>query len=888
MYEDAFWRPDFDSVQSSVSSTAPVAKPVGSKLNPQLYEQDFMRPNFTGVEGDVQSTAARPARPWREYAKDRALQSGATSLDMISGLTRLTEKSIKTPGRLASLLASGKFDKSKPLDEQLMLAAKEDSFWDAFADTASEYATNARSWLSPQEQRITREQSEAIEQGVGPLIDFVAENPQRVPELVLDNVGYFAAGGGTAATMRALGAGATLATGGAYATEVALAASAAADQARQQIEQIPEEALEQKAPDYKRLRQEYGAYQARRILSERAADAASGVAAVLNAVTLGATARLGTLERYAAGALKPAKTVTGGVVKGGIGEFVQEGAQGAGDQFAGNAAQSTVFPDTDLTKGVGASALLEGLVGAGPGAIAGGLSVIADGKPRYTRPGAVQAAQRRFGGAAVPTPVVETADPAVNAGASVVSDAINRANGAVAAPSSTAAAPARPPGVSDSATPDAAATIQPETAADIPQLEPLSNRRQRRKAAAQATQPVVNIPLPNVNFDSIEDQDERETEIVLATAARNRYISLLQTAAEQGRPLTPDLVASTAESVAAEIGVDPAILATPETIDAISQRTVTRPEVTPSTQPTGAQQDAVAEAQQVAETDAGQRGVSERAGVASVPGGDRVAEVAAEGVDGQPEAVGLRPDDREAVGERPVPPAAPEADVQPASAAEAPVAASAQDRISALTTEQVIDAIENSELRRQKRYKRASIAETRRLLALEPPEVLERVLSVVQQGTGQATGETADVTIEDVESKALWDAYRQSTESRLNPWQAKNVIEKVASGEKLKSKEQQFIDFARQFTGKGPATQTTGTPKFSRRVGEQAQSTRQRRLDAVRIAVPQGDMAKRLIPVTAVVAGKKQRVSVAADRVLDYAQKRIDNLRSLFDCVSAP
>lgn len=538
--ESLFESPDFSNVQSGVASSA------NADAGPRRADFGNVRSNnpanIMGPEEAPWNTHPRlnrpvsitmpPPRTWGEAITDRGRGMVATVSDIAGGLAEETSKEYAFPGqRLLSQVYGvlGRFgsDQAQAAHDTIESAAQRDNYATAFADSSRELSDLMRSGQSDREQFNHRELAAANEAGSVELLKYLATHPQVAGALASDSMPYMYAGGAVGKALRTANAGKTAAVGGALTTEAALAANAAADGARQQIRNLTDDQLAD-LPDFEQLRTKYGTQGARHVLAERAANVTGAVSAVSNALVLGGTAKLQTIERIAgAGAPTGSRIVNAGKTAGA--EMLQEAPQGFGDQFAQNVGVSGVDPTVGLSEGLGQAAIFESAAAAPVGAATGFL--------------------------ARPKQQVRTGDPQVDAGAKAAADALRRKLDAADKELAATVAAAPAPTVEATEAPTAAvqpsvaqtppAPAQAATAAPSPAIEALET------APAAAQQPAV--------------QPATGPQAILVRAARKAFDQRARVALDTARSAAGDPQAQMGEtetqalvqSVAQEFGVAP-------------------------------------------------------------------------------------------------------------------------------------------------------------------------------------------------------------------------------------------------------------------------------------------------------------------------------------------
>ncbi|MGE0344092.1 MAG: hypothetical protein AB7O86_13620, partial [Porticoccaceae bacterium] len=287
--------------------------------------------------------------------------------DRGTGLTPQNEFFLSLGANVAGKLGS---TRAQELADRLAANTKPHSeFLQSFADQADEQAADAGERMSPRAKALGREFSEA--EGIGGKAAFLAANPGFLADLTVQSAPFIATGGVAGKAVGAV-AGLEAGIGANLATQGVMSAASSSEEAKAYVLGIPKEELEQ-LPEYKRLSGQYRPEQIRKILAEKASDTGFAAGLLANAVTLGSTAKLSVVERAMLGG-KTGATTGSRAGNAGIGatkEFTQEGFQGAGEQVATNVGQMTADNRVGLTDKVGEAAFVEGIVGAGPGGLAG-------------------------------------------------------------------------------------------------------------------------------------------------------------------------------------------------------------------------------------------------------------------------------------------------------------------------------------------------------------------------------------------------------------------------------------------------------------------------------------------------------------------------------------
>lgn len=355
--------------------------PDGSRLQPgaghgeRATKEDQEAELLAAEESHRRMLAARP-RTKEQVVTDTALSMGSGALNALGGLVDVanTDYGTKLPPQLEGLIATGasiagRFGNKNARDISDLMAANakpSSEYAASFANTAKEYAGDARSRLSEQRQASDQALSEA--KGVAGKAAYLFDNPSKVVELGLDSIPYIAAGGFVGRVAGA--AGESAAVGSNLATQGVMSASSSAQEARSMIDQLPDEELAA-LPEYQELLDKYEPNVARKILSQRANDQAFATGLLTNAVTLGLTAKMPSLERIMHGGAGGSTSRLVNAGRTGFTEFGQEGLQGGGEQLATNVGASASDSRVGLTDKLGEAALLEGVVG-GPMGVAGG------------------------------------------------------------------------------------------------------------------------------------------------------------------------------------------------------------------------------------------------------------------------------------------------------------------------------------------------------------------------------------------------------------------------------------------------------------------------------------------------------------------------------------
>lgn len=339
---------------------------------PQNFDQADLRTRWmTGYEGSA------PSRSFGTHVKDRALSMGSGALKAIGGMVDIANTDYGT-GLPAGMDAAvgigagvlGRFgsDQAREASDALNAAAKPRSdYMSSFSNTAKEYADTATERTSTQEKDKRRQLGEAS--GFTGTLAHLADNPSLIPELAADSIPYMAAGAGAGGLVARAGLGARAAIGANLGTQAGMSSSASAQEARGMIESLPDDELSQ-LPEYQELSDKYDAPTSRKILSQRANDQAFASGLLINAATLGFTAKFSAVEQAMHGVTASGSRVMNAVF-GGSKELTQEAIQGAGEQVSTNIGASASDQRVGLTDNVGESALLEGVVGGPMGAIAG-------------------------------------------------------------------------------------------------------------------------------------------------------------------------------------------------------------------------------------------------------------------------------------------------------------------------------------------------------------------------------------------------------------------------------------------------------------------------------------------------------------------------------------
>lgn len=358
-----------------------------------------------------------PERSWGEAAVDRVMGIGAAGLDALASTVRVSNQRTpldRFPGgttafaageavtglaKLASPILPDAVNRKVDEGRTALAAARaadpknltpRSEFAAGFADTAAEYARDARGVQSDKEKATQARLAGVAEEGFLPALKELATNPSALATATDSLPSMLAAGGGaggvarTLATRAGVGAAAAgrIATGTQLGTMAALEGAGAGQGAYDAVMDAKQEVLDDD-PAYLRLLEHTGdPARAREALAQmaRSASTGTGTAASLALMGLGERLGLNVVEDAMLGkALRGAgSSRIGNAVGAGAREFVGEAAEGAANQLAQNVGAMTGGVEDDPLRGVGGAAAMEGAVGALAGGVRGAATTPAE------------------------------------------------------------------------------------------------------------------------------------------------------------------------------------------------------------------------------------------------------------------------------------------------------------------------------------------------------------------------------------------------------------------------------------------------------------------------------------------------------------------------------
>lgn len=352
---------------------------------------------------EIRRPGTPPERSLGEAALDRGLGIGAAGLDMLGSTVAVSNQrtpwddvpggapafaALETAGAVVNAarnwLPEGitrRVDASRQALTELRAADPANTeprseFAAAFADRAHADADAARAAQSPKEQ-ATRERLAAVqEEGFVPTLKELVSNPSALATATDSLVPSLAAGGGAAKLAgRLVGLGAAGQTATQLGTMAGIEGADAAEGAYRTVMEAPQEQLAAD-PMYAKLVEaadgDHG--RAREALAQTARAVAGSAGTTTSLLLQGLSQRLGfnVVENTLLGQITRAggSRVRNAVVGAGR-EFVGEAAEGAANQLSQNLGAMAGAAETDLTRGVGGAAAIEGAAGFAAGGVMG-------------------------------------------------------------------------------------------------------------------------------------------------------------------------------------------------------------------------------------------------------------------------------------------------------------------------------------------------------------------------------------------------------------------------------------------------------------------------------------------------------------------------------------